>query len=70
MFDPETLRMAPISVLLVTPSPAIDSASTTVMPPEILSVASDSTDVDPSVVPSADAFAIATTPVEIVVAPV
>lgn len=70
VFVPDVLRMAPISVPLVTPSPAIDSVSMTVMPPEMLSVASDATVVDPSVVPSADALAIATTPVEIVVSPV
>ena len=70
VFVPDVLRIAPISVTVVTPSPAIDSASTIVMPPEMLSVASDATVVEPSVVPRAVALVIATTPVEIVVAPV
>jgi hypothetical protein len=69
-FVPETLRIAPISVPLVTPSPEIVNVSSRVNPPEILRVASDAIVVAPSVVPNEAAFEIATTPVEIVVAPV
>jgi hypothetical protein len=69
-FVPETLRIAPISVPLVTPSPEIVNVSSRVNPPEMLRVASDAIVVAPSVVPNEATFEMATTPVEIVVAPV
>lgn len=70
VFVPDVLRIAPISVELVMPSPEIVNGSSIVKPPEIFRVAFDATVVDPVVVPSAVALEIATTPASTDVAPV
>jgi hypothetical protein len=70
-FVPDVLRIAPTSAdETVTPLPVIVIASPTEMLFEMASVASFSTEVEPSAVPSAVALLIATTPDVTVVLPV
>ena len=71
VFESAVFRIAPTSALeTVTPSPATDNGSATVIPPDKASVALLATVVPVDEFPSADALEIATTPAEIVVAPV
>ena len=70
VFVPDVLRIAPISVELVMPSPEIVNGSSIVKPSEMFRVAFDATVVEPAVVPSAVALEIATTPASTDVAPV
>ena len=66
-FVPDVLRIAPADD---TPDPVIVSGSATVIPPDTDNAAPDDTVVPVPVPPNADALLIATTPAEIVVAPV